>query len=128
MEQYSRRVQRRAEADDQARQDDDLAGRAALPEGARRQRRCAQGGGRHAPTPRGWPRSTDLIGKLTTATSALETAADHHADGVLAEAKHLRDAVLPAMLKVRDVADTLEGLVADDLWPLPSYQEMLFIK
>jgi len=36
--------------------------------------------------------------------------------------------VLPAMLKVREVSDDLEGLVADDLWPLPTYQEMLFIK
>ena len=26
------------------------------------------------------------------------------------------------------VADDLEGIVADDLWPLPTYQEMLFIK
>lgn len=36
--------------------------------------------------------------------------------------------VLPAMAKVRKVCDTLEGEVADDLWPLPTYQEMLFIK
>lgn len=35
---------------------------------------------------------------------------------------------LPAMLAVREVVDSLEGIVADDLWPLPSYQEMLFIK
>ena len=44
------------------------------------------------------------------------------------EAKHLRDAVLPAMAQVRETADTLEGVVADDLWPLPTYQEMLFIR
>jgi glutamine synthetase len=71
---------------------------------------------------------SDLIGKLTTATGELESAAAAHSDGLLAEAKHLRDAVLPAMLKVRDVVDTLEGVLADDLWPLPSYQEMCFIK
>jgi glutamine synthetase len=29
---------------------------------------------------------------------------------------------------VRDVADRLEKIVADDLWPLPKYEEMLFIK
>ena len=28
----------------------------------------------------------------------------------------------------RDVADRLERIVADDLWPLPKYSEMLFIK
>jgi glutamine synthetase len=31
------------------------------------------------------------------------------------------------MDQVRTAADALEGLVADDLWPLPTYQEMLFI-
>jgi glutamine synthetase len=34
----------------------------------------------------------------------------------------------PMMDKVREYADALEGEVADDLWPLPKYQEMLFIK
>jgi glutamine synthetase len=31
------------------------------------------------------------------------------------------------MLEVREAADALEGVVADDLWPLPTYQEMLFM-
>jgi glutamine synthetase len=43
-------------------------------------------------------------------------------------AVYMRDRVIPAMDDVRDVADRLEKLVADDLWPLPKYQEMLFIK
>ena len=33
-----------------------------------------------------------------------------------------------AMLAVRKVADELEAVVSDDIWPLPTYQEMLFIK
>ena len=40
----------------------------------------------------------------------------------------MRDTVVPAMEAVRDVADRLEKIVADDLWPLPKYSEMLFIK
>ena len=40
----------------------------------------------------------------------------------------MRDTVIPAMERVRDVADQLERIVADDLWPLPKYSEMLFIK
>ncbi|MCU7242284.1 MAG: glutamine synthetase III [Microcystis aeruginosa WS75] len=32
------------------------------------------------------------------------------------------------MDKVREYADTLEGEVADNFWPLPTYQEMLFVK
>ncbi|HEY3828695.1 MAG TPA: glutamine synthetase III [Solirubrobacteraceae bacterium] len=43
-------------------------------------------------------------------------------------ATYIRDTVIPAMEDVRDVADRLEKLVADDLWPLPKYSEMLFIK
>jgi glutamine synthetase len=36
--------------------------------------------------------------------------------------------VLPAMLEVRKAADALEKLVSDKHWPLPSYQEMVFVK
>jgi glutamine synthetase len=43
-------------------------------------------------------------------------------------AVYMRDTVIPAMAAVRDVADRLERIVADDLWPLPQYSEMLFIK
>ena len=42
-------------------------------------------------------------------------------------AEHARDELLPAMEAVRVAADMLEGTVADDLWPLPTYQEMLYI-
>ena len=44
------------------------------------------------------------------------------------KALHARNNVLPAMQKVRNHADTLEELVADDHWPLPSYQELLFLR
>ena len=40
----------------------------------------------------------------------------------------MRDTVIPAMDAVRAPADRLERVVADDLWPLPKYSEMLFIK
>jgi glutamine synthetase len=43
-------------------------------------------------------------------------------------AAYMHDKVIPAMEDVRDVADRLEKVVADDLWPLPKYSEMLFIK
>jgi glutamine synthetase len=32
------------------------------------------------------------------------------------------------MASVREAADKLEKIVADDLWPLPKYAEILFIK
>jgi len=72
---------------------------------------------------------SELIGKLQAGIVALEaTAAKHVTEGVLAEAKHFCTAVLPAMLKVREAVDSLEGIVDDDIWPLPTFQEILFIK
>ncbi len=44
------------------------------------------------------------------------------------EAVYMRDTVLPAMAEVRRLGDVLERTVADDLWPLPKYSEILFIK
>ena len=45
----------------------------------------------------------------------------------LAEATHAGTGLLPAMALTRAAGDELEALVADDLWPLATYQEMLFI-
>jgi glutamine synthetase len=45
----------------------------------------------------------------------------------LEHAAHLCHEVIPAMAAVCKAGDTLEGMVADDLWPLAKYQEMLFI-
>jgi glutamine synthetase len=67
----------------------------------------------------------DFQGKI----EELRLAIAHEAKGdVVDHARHCRDEISPAMLAVRQVADQLEGIVADDLWPLPTYQEMLFIK
>jgi glutamine synthetase len=71
------------------------------------------------------PLVEDLFAKIT----ALEKANDHNGpEGGLKHAKYMRDVVVPAMNDVRAVADRLERIVADDLWPLPKYSEMLFIK
>jgi glutamine synthetase len=73
--------------------------------------------------------SQELVTELYTAILALEKANAHHpAKEGLELAKYMRDTVIPAMDATRDVADKLERIVADDLWPLPKYSEMLFIK
>ncbi len=64
----------------------------------------------------------DTLSKLDSALSKHDFASiEEH---MQYSAKTLR----PMMDKVREYADALEGEVADDLWPLPKYQEMLFIK
>jgi glutamine synthetase len=71
-----------------------------------------------------------LVGQFVEAIKALEAANATHEgeEGSLDHAMYMRDTVLPAMDSVREVADRLEKVVADDLWPLPKYEEMLFIK
>ncbi|MEX0776502.1 MAG: glutamine synthetase III [Phycisphaeraceae bacterium] len=72
---------------------------------------------------------TGLIGELEKALMQLEKAIEHESSGdVLAHATHFRDDVIPAMAETRRVADELETIIADDLWPLPKYSEMLFIR
>jgi glutamine synthetase len=65
----------------------------------------------------------ELISALADLKKGLE---DHSATTAMDEASHAQS-LLPAMDAVRAAADTLEGVVADDLWPLPTYQEMLYI-
>jgi len=68
------------------------------------------------------------IGELSAGIAALDAALDHHGgDSTYEEAKYGCESLIPAMDAVRSAADALEHLVADDLWPLPTYQEMLFI-
>ena len=54
-------------------------------------------------------------------------AADAGSTPRLELATHAQEGLLPAMAAVRSAADGLEGVIADDLWPLPTYQEMLYI-
>ncbi|MFF2114700.1 glutamine synthetase III family protein [Rhodococcus koreensis] len=67
---------------------------------------------------------TNLRVALAELKSALTAQGESEA---LAEATHAKDALLPAMAAVRAAADCLEDIVADDLWPLPTYQEMLYV-
>jgi glutamine synthetase len=68
------------------------------------------------------------ITALKTGIAGLTAALAHDgAHDALDEAAFGCSTILPAMLAVRRAADALEGEVADDLWPLPTYQEMLFI-
>jgi glutamine synthetase len=57
-------------------------------------------------------------------------AANLYPDGVegLKLAEYARDSQLTAMVRVRELADQLEKVVADDLWPLPKYSEILFVR
>ena len=69
-----------------------------------------------------------LAGELQSNLNSLEEMLSHEDDDLAAEARHGCDVILPQMLAIRGIVDELEGLIPDDMWALPSYQEMLFIK
>ena len=58
------------------------------------------------------------LGTLAKARAAAHKAAD--------ESMAMKDKVIPALTKVRAACDALEKEVPADLWPLPTYREMLF--
>ncbi len=71
---------------------------------------------------------TELIADLQGCIKALEDAKAATPEDEEEACRFCCDSVLPAMVKLRAVVDKLEAIVADDLWPLPTYQEMLFVK
>ncbi len=80
----------------------------------------------------------DLLEKVSSTINALKGAIDrlsqahHEAEkpgaNPMDQALIVRDQVVSAMREVRAQADLLETLIDDDLWPLPKYRELLFMK
>ena len=77
----------------------------------------------------------DVAEKVNHLSSSLETlelaithsSDDEHAVDLLHHASVYQSKVIPAMNDVRKVADDLELIVDDALWPLPKFREMLYI-
>jgi glutamine synthetase len=70
----------------------------------------------------------DYSQKLMDLTTELQAAVEHPPHGTEAHMRHCSDTLVPLMAKLREAVDGLESLVDDNFWPLPSYQEMLFIR
>jgi glutamine synthetase len=71
----------------------------------------------------------ELTNSLVKATAALSTASEKDDFASMeAHMQYMASTVRSLMDDVRAAADGLEAEVADDFWPLPTYQEMLFIK
>jgi len=71
-----------------------------------------------------------LIDSLDAAVKVLENKVNKAAaiGDVEKHAKACSEEVRPAMQSVREFADQLEMVVDAELWPLPTYAEMLFLK
>jgi glutamine synthetase len=75
----------------------------------------------------------DTICRLTdqckSRVDALQALLEHNeVEDAEKHAKYFRDEVVPAMNALRESGDSLECLIPQDLWPLPTYREMLFVK
>jgi glutamine synthetase len=70
----------------------------------------------------------EVLEGLVDAVRALEASNRRNGDEGSERALRMRDDVLPAMTALRDVADRLEELVADEIWPLPRYRDLLYIR
>jgi len=72
----------------------------------------------------------ELTDSFVETIFALEEANAGHpeTEDILEAAKYVQSTVIPAMEAAREVADRLERIVPDSLWPLPKYAEILFIK
>jgi glutamine synthetase len=66
----------------------------------------------------------DILTGLEDLEEVLEKIHSSHDE--TAKMKALATQAQPAAVKLREAADKAERLVADDLWPLPKYREMLF--
>jgi glutamine synthetase len=70
-----------------------------------------------------------LVDQAKAGVDQLQELLEHEANGDAGKhAKYFRDKVIPAMNSLREAGDALEALVPHDVWPLPTYREMLFIK
>ena len=74
-------------------------------------------------------RVNDLVDRLTATVDVLRAQnMELGGDDVFSKAEHMRANVIPALNDVRDVVDRLERLLPDDVWPFPTYRDMLFVK
>ncbi len=72
---------------------------------------------------------SELVDELQEALEELVAQnAELGGDEVPSKAVHMRNRIIPAMDRVREVADQLERILPDDARPMPTYRDMLFIK
>ncbi len=112
-----------------------MANRYILPAALEYQKRVGQsiaavraGGGKSTQGKKLLGSYTKLVDKFKAQTDSLTAALDHNGGSAEKHAKYMRDKIVPAMAKLREVGDEIEVLTPHEIWPLPTYREMLFVK
>jgi glutamine synthetase len=70
----------------------------------------------------------ELATQLRSRTSEVERLAASHEGDPITHAARIARELKPAMARLRETGDALEAIVAAELWPLPNYRELLFLK
>ena len=70
----------------------------------------------------------NLVSRFRESLAALEKVISHTESDPVKHATWIRDKVRPAMGTLRTYADQLEATVGADLWPMPTYRQLLFLK
>lgn len=70
----------------------------------------------------------DLVDRFRQKIDELDRADDLLDDVPMRHAKHIKQHVIPLMDDCRELGDRIETYVSADLWPLPSYREILYIR
>lgn len=69
-----------------------------------------------------------MVSRCRKAVAKLEKTLAHEDGDLASHAAHMARSVVPAMAALRSVVDQLEQNVSADIWPMPSYRELLFLK
>jgi glutamine synthetase len=113
-----------------------MANRYVLPAAFRYQGQVAQSvsavkaaGGSAKEAKKALDKIVSLSESFKTTVDKLQSLLEHEANGDAEKhAKYFRDKVIPTMATLREIGDNLECIVPHDLWPLPTYREMLFVR
>ena len=112
-----------------------MANRYILPAALEYQKRVGQsvaavraGGGKSTQGKKLLGSYTKLVDRFKAQTDGLASALNHNGVSAEKHAKYMRDKIVPAMAKLREVGDEIEVLTPHEIWPLPTYREMLFVK
>ena len=70
----------------------------------------------------------NLVDQFRKRTAEVERLAAHHEDDPARHAEQISRQLKPAMDALRETGDAIESQVAAELWPLPTYRDLLFLK
>ena len=112
-----------------------MANRYILPAGLEYQKRVGEsvaaakaGGARSKEGAKHLAKVVGLVDKFRAQTEKLAAELDHNGGSAEKHATYMRDTIVPGMARLRELGDQLEVVIPHELYPLPTYREMLFVK